>query len=387
MTTWFARQRYLIDFTLAALSRRRGKTLGLFAVYTLIVFALASVLIFGQAIRREAGLLLAGAPEITVQKIAMGRHATIGIDTAEALKGIRGVTRIEPRLWGYFYDRANGANYTVMTVPPGNAVGKDKVLTAPARGEALIGRGVAESRNVRPGRPLFLINARGKLIKLMVRDVFTSQSALVTTDLVVMNEADYRDFFDVPAGVYTDIALSVRNAREIATIVEKAAKALPDVRFITRDAVLRTYQSIFDWREGLMLVLIVGAVLAFVIFAAEKASGLSAEEQREIGVLKAVGWETGDVIAMKMWEGALVSLGAFLLGYALAYGHVFFLSAPLIEPVLKGWSVLYPEFPLAPHVDMLQVAVLAFFTVVPYTAATLVPIWRTAVMDPDRVMR
>jgi ABC-type lipoprotein release transport system permease subunit len=59
----------------------------------------------------------------------------------------------------------------------------------------------------------------------------------------------------------------------------------------------------------------------------------------------------------------------------------------LLQPVLKGWAVLYPSFSLTPKIDGLQVATLFLFTVLPYTAATLVPIWRAATTDPDTVMR
>jgi ABC-type lipoprotein release transport system permease subunit len=137
----------------------------------------------------------------------------------------------------------------------------------------------------------------------------------------------------------------------------------------------------------LVFVLLGGTVLAFVIFAWDRASGLSGEERREIGVLKSIGWETSDVLRMKFWEGAILSLTAFFLGYLLAYAHVFYLSAALFEPVLKGWAVLYPAFRPIPYVDGLQVATLFFFTVFPYTVATIVPIWRAAVTDPDAVMR
>lgn len=49
--------------------------------------------------------------------------------------------------------------------------------------------------------------------------------------------------------------------------------------------------------------------------------------------------------------------------------------------------MLYPRFRLIPYVDGLQVATLFFFTVFPYTVATLIPIWRAATTDPDAVMR
>jgi ABC-type lipoprotein release transport system permease subunit len=70
-----------------------------------------------------------------------------------------------------------------------------------------------------------------------------------------------------------------------------------------------------------------------------------------------------------------------------AYVHVFFSSAALFEPVLKGWAVLYPQFRLVPYINAYQVATLFFLTVVPYTTATIVPTWRAAIVDPDSVMR
>ena len=94
-----------------------------------------------------------------------------------------------------------------------------------------------------------------------------------------------------------------------------------------------------------------------------------------------------DIIRMKFWEGAIISLSAFLLGYLAAYIHIFYASAALFESVLKGWAVLYPEFQLTPEIDGLQLATLFFFTVFPYTVATIIPIWQAAITDPDTVMR
>ncbi len=135
------------------------------------------------------------------------------------------------------------------------------------------------------------------------------------------------------------------------------------------------------------MAILTGAVLAFIIVSWDKASGLSAEEKKEIGILKAVGWETTDIILMKFWEGAVISLSSFLAGILLAYVHVFFTPAILFEPVLKGWSVLYPEFRLVPFIDSYQVATLFSLTVVPYTVATIIPSWHAATIDPDSVMR
>ncbi len=380
MKSWIRRQRSLADYTLAALARRRGKNLALLAVYAVTVFTIASAMLFATALKREAALVLADAPELTVQHLSMGRHEMIDGAEIAKLEAIRGVATVRGRLWGYFYDATSGANYTFQ-------VPLDPTLV-PGPGEVLVGEGVQRARRATwDAAPLFLSRFTGDMVKFEVARTFGAESALVSSDLVLLNEADFRAFFDLPVGVWTDLAVTIRNPREIATIIEKAAKDMPDARFITRDEILRTYQKLFSWREGLMIALAAAAVLAFAIFAAEKASGLSAEEAREIGVLKAIGWDTRDVISMKLWEGALISLGAFLIGTLLAYAHIFALGGTLFAPVLKGWSVIYPDFRLAPVIDGMQLSTLFLLTVVPYTAATLVPIWRAASADPDQVMR
>jgi ABC-type lipoprotein release transport system permease subunit len=227
----------------------------------------------------------------------------------------------------------------------------------------------------------------GAVIQLQVSGILSPPSELVSSDLILISGEDFRRLFGFSREVVTDLTLQIRNSREWIVAAEKIAQLLPDTRVILREEILRTYDMVFSWRGGLMMTILSGALLAFVIFAWEKASGLSAEERKEIGILKAVGWETTDVILMKSWEGMAVSFPAFLTGVLLAYLHVFFASYALFEPVLKGWAVLYPRFHLIPFIDPFQVVVLFFLTVVPYTVATIIPSWRAATVDPDSVMR
>lgn len=377
MKTWIEKQLHLIDFTLASLARRKAKNLGLLFIYTLLVFVLASVALYTHALRSEAQKVLAGSPEIVLQRLVAGRHDLIPPGYLESIGRIRGVQKMEGRLWGYYYDSVVKANYTFMAA-------RDLPI---AKGEIIVGPALERSRGLAAGNGISFRAYSGELHTFIVAEVLPQSSELVSADLVLMHEEDFRAFFKIPAGYYTDIALTVANPQEVRNVAVKLMNALPDARPILRDEVLRTYASLFDWREGLMLALLFAAILAFSIFAWDKAAGLSAEEKREIGILKAIGWETGDVIKMKFWEGLLISLLAFLLGYVAAYLHVFHTHAILFEPVLKGWAVLYPRFALPPHIDGLQIATLFFFTVVPYTAAVLVPIWRAATTDPDTVMR
>ncbi|MCP4127441.1 MAG: ABC transporter permease [Gammaproteobacteria bacterium] len=377
MMGFIRRQKYLMDFTLASLLRRKGKNLGLLLVYSMIVFLLASVMLFTSSLRREAGIILQNSPEIILQRMQAGRHALVPEEYLAKIGQVRGVTSKQGRLWGYFYDPTVKANYTMMVDP-------ERELSST---EVIIGAGIARTKQAGIGDYISFRSYDGNTYSFQVKDILDQESELVSADLVLMSEQVYRTTFGVPEGYFTDLVLAVRNPREVRKIAEKLSLKLPDTRPILREEILRTYDSIFSWRQGIVFVLLAGAVLAFVIFAWDKASGLSAEERREIGILKAVGWETGDVLRMKFWEGGIISLSAFLMGYIAAYVHVFYSSASLFEPVLKGWSVLYPSFTPIPFVDGLQVATLFFFTVFPYVVATIIPIWQVSVTDPDMVMR
>ena len=366
-----------MDFTLSSLLRRKGKNGALLAVYTMVVFFLASVMFFSQALRKEAAALLADAPELVVQRIVAGRQDLIPRSYLEKIRGIRGITMARGRLWGYYYDPLSGANYTLL-VPEEFAWGV---------GNIAVGRGVARSSMAVKGDVMSFRTHDGRLVSLTVAGVLSSSSELVSSDLILISADDFRMLFGVPRTVATDLIVEVANPAEVSTIARKITEMLPDTRPITRDEILRTYDAVFNWRSGILLVILSGALLAFIIFAGDKATGLSSEERKEIGILKAIGWDTRDVLVMKLWEGASISLTAFLVGVILAYLHVFTASALLFEPVLKGWSVLYPKFRLSPYIDFAQLAALFFLTVVPYAVATIIPAWRAATIDPDAVMR
>ena len=371
------KQRHIIDFTLASLLRRKGKNGALFIVYTLIVFILASVMFFSHALKQEASLVLKEAPEIIVQRTLQGRYTPIPEEYAAKIREIRGVTAVRARVWGYYYDPVFLANYTIMAPE-----------TFPHEpGSIAIGSGISRMRRAYEGDTISFTGADGKARNFTIAAVLPEESQLVSADLILMAEADYREFSGLPAGLASDLTLKVRNPKEFATIAEKIVRLLPDTRPIIRNEILRTYDAIFSWRGGLLIIIMSAAVLAFVIFAWDKASGLSAEEKKEIGILKAVGWETSDILFMKFWEGMAISLTSFLAGTILAYGHVFFTSASLFVPVLKGWSVLYPEFRLTPFINPGHIATLFFLTVVPYTITTIIPSWRAATIDPDSVLR
>lgn len=334
-----------------------------------------------SALRHEAGRVLANSPEVIRQRMVAGRHDLVPPGYIERIGRIRGVQQITGRLWGYYYDPVVKANYTFMAVMPAAAVAGDFAVRPVSASEAQPPAAAGEPRSV-PGWRVTGVQAGNVLFPLLLRQALLVQGGARAARRCGARQcrsgADQRGRFPrllrLPGRPLDRRYATVANPQEERTVAQKLANALPDSRPILRDEVLRTYQSIFDWREGIVLALTSAAILAFAICCLGQGSPVSPPRKNaQIGILKAIGWETGDVIRMKLWEGLLIS--AHRLRWLPRPMCMSSTSATLFAPVLKGWAVLYPKFTLAPAIDGLQIATL-FFAVLPYAVAVLVPIWR-----------
>jgi len=111
MRAWIERQRNLLDFTIAALARRKGKNLALISVYTAVVALLASAS-FSPGPEEEAKTVLREAPEIVVQRHRPGGTTSFPSNTrsdqADQRRGLCEQASLGVLLHG-------GANYTLMT--------------------------------------------------------------------------------------------------------------------------------------------------------------------------------------------------------------------------------------------------------------------------------
>jgi ABC-type lipoprotein release transport system permease subunit len=377
MNPVISRQRHILDAALSSLMRRKGRNLALLAAYTLLVFIIASLLFFVQALKREAALLLQNAPDLVVQRMMAGRQDLVPLRYAERIAAIRGVGSVAPRLWGYYFDPVFSASYTLIA----------PASPAQPRGTVTIGSALGRARQLQQGDFLTLMTYARVPLFLRVGRLLDSSSELLAADTMLLAETDFRELFRFPHGYATDLALTVTNPQETSTIAAKIIDLFPDTRPIRKDEMQRSYDAVFDWRGGMILVVLSVAILCFIILAWDKATGLSADERREIGILKSIGWDTGDVLLLKFWEGGAISLTAFMVGAILSYCHLFFFSAGLFEQAFKGWSVLYPRFRLVPVIDAYQFCILFFLTVVPYAAATVIPSWSAAAAPPDEAMR
>lgn len=389
------RQINLLDYALAGLYRRRWKNIGILLVFALVIFLFASFQLLSRGLTEAARQILKGAPDITVQQMSAGRQVPLDPGMAKRLQPIFGISRIVPRIWGYYFDERNGANYTVVGLDPTNFRDALPLPLLPAgakepdempHGGVYIHRAVAESMGLGSRRSFSLFRPDLSMASFTVSGIFDRTTSLATADMMLMSLSDARALFDIPQPYITDLLVSVANPREIDTVAAKIAERIPGSRVITRKQIMKTYSVVFSWRSGFGGICLLASLIAFVILAYDKASGLSREDLREVGILKILGWQTTDVMAIRFWESGIVSLLAFVSGYALAWLHIVWWHGFLFRPLLLGWSVLRPQLHLVPPFDAGDLLLVFTLSVLPYLCATVVPAWRSSVVRPDTVM-
>jgi ABC-type lipoprotein release transport system permease subunit len=381
------RQIALVDYAAGSLMRRKNKSLALIFGLAFVVALFASALLFTEAIEREYEASVAQMPDLTVQRLVAGRPALIDAGAVEAVRDLPAVRGVRPRVWGYYFFRAIEANVTIVGVAPREIEGAVERGRLPRRdGEVAIGTALADSLGLRVGDELG-VPLGDQVIFSDVVGTFGEGSALRSADLIVTTEEHARVLLGVDEGAATDLAIELTTMDEAGVVTERIAERIPGARVLDRRLLARTYELTFDGRGGLLFVLLLPALAAFLLLAWERLTGLGEAERREIGVLKAIGWGTGDVLAVRMWESAILSTIGTTLGLVVAYLYVFFAGAPGLSDALLGWSALHPPFALAPALDVTQAFVMLGAVVVPFVAISVVPAWRAAMIDPDRALR
>lgn len=384
----------LLAHAFGALVRRRARSLALGGGLAFAVALVAAVLFMTEALRAEAERARAAHPDIVVQKLVGGRPTTISANDREKIVDIPSVREVTPRVWGYIFLPALQGNVTIVSVPRGvapvsvaNGVlhsGRDLEL---GKHEMIMGVELAHFLGMLPGDELGLPSADPRARALKLVGTFDSSLDLWTSDVVLCDEDDARSLLGVPEGAATDITVTLANPAEARVVAATIVERLPGARVIERDLLERVYHLSYGRRAGLVLGASIPALLALLVLAWDRASGLGADERREIAILKAVGWSTSDILWSKLLESVLVGAAATAFGLLLGYAWVFWLGGPGLRPALVGWSVLYPRSTLTPMVDVAQLLGVSLAILGPFVLLSVVPAWRASTIDPLESMR
>jgi len=398
--SWIEKQKNIIDYSIESLLRRRSKNILILIIFVLLVFAVSSILFITGSLSKEMMITSNDLPDITVQRILGGRQVNVPASFISEIEKIPGVEAVETRVWGYFYLASLQANFTIYGMDLNLLEESEyrKIVNwknIPDRTEKnpdfrmIVGQGVYELlRDIQMEKAyLFYQPTWEKPIPFDIMGTFKTETELQSNDLMVLQNEGARRVLELPPDEFSDLVVYVPNPEEIENIALKIRRYFPELRTITRAQIQNTYSSVFGWKSAFVLSSLLVAIFAFLILIWDKASGLSPDEKREIGILKAIGWDTDVVLSVKFWEGLILSGISSLAGILLAYAYIYWLRAPGLREIFIGWSTIYPSFKLMPDVDPKFLLLIITISVVPYLAVTVFPAWKAAITDPDVIMR
>ncbi len=366
----------LLHHALGSAARRGARNLAIVLGLAFAVSAIGSALFVVESLRALHRRAVREAPSLVVQHLEGGRPALVGVEEAAPLRELLGVREVRARVWGYVYLGALEGNVVVFGEP----------REAREAGHVTVGPGIGRLLGLRRGDRLALATPSHQAV-YRVAEILPASTALLAHDAVILGESEARLLLSIPEGRATDLALEVFPPEETLVVSAAISERMPTARVIDRESLARLYELTFDARGGILGALFLPALAALLLLAWERLSGLSFEERREIGVLKAVGWATEDVLTVRMIEALLIALFGTVLGLLVAYVHVYLFDAALLSRVLFGWSNLRTPLALAPATDLSTLLSLVALVVVPFVAVSAVPAWRAATLDPDRALR
>ncbi len=393
MSSHLQQQLNILDYGLASIWRKRLRNLSIFLVFSSLIFLLGSFQFLSSSLTKTAESLLQSVPDITVQQLSAGRQVPLLTTSKQQLDEIFGIGSIRPRIWGYYFDESNGANYTVIGIdldqresllPQVLAQGQYPKSIIP--GDVILGQEAVKGLELGERKNFSLFRPDLSLASFQRIGHFGTSSNLLTNDLILMSLADARDLFAYKENEITDLMISVANPREVPTIAKKISEAIPGSRVLTNEQILQTYGAIFGWRSGFGSACMLSGLVAFMILAWDKGLGLSEEDRKEVGILKILGWQTGDIMRLRFYESLSISVMAFIMGITLAWSHLLIWDCTLLRPIFLGWSVLRSPLDIQPFVQGRDILLLFSISVLPYLAATAIPAWRSAIIKPDSIV-
>ncbi len=342
-----------------------------------------------EGIKSQYSRILNEGCDLYVARDNYGSNAPIELSMMGKLKEIQGVTKVVPRVIGRTY--VKGKFLAVLGISSEFIPSSIQFIegrSPRAKGEVILARKAASFLGLKLGSEFSIKRSPHQDFRIV--GLFHSPFNIWNADLLVMNFKDASDLFGI-RGQATDILVYTRPGYEqivdIIIQISEEESERPPLRVQTKDLIDRYSKRGFNMKAGVFsgfycLVLALGIPAIGVI------SGFGqSERRREIGVMKALGWQTPEVLEMVALENLILSLVSVPCIVLAATGWIHIFNGAVISKffianldVMISFSVPSRIFPI-PFVLSVMMAVI--LTMVGSIYST----WRTAIVPPSEAMK
>ncbi len=357
------------------LLRRPFESFLLGITLTLTVAILGTLLLFPRALHDTLNTLLKETPAIVLRRLDATGFSPLPVQASVlAAENVVGVVSVRPRVWGLVYG-PNGP-LTLMGIFE-DKIPKTLGLTRlPAPGEVIIGFGVAT------GPSANTLQLKGALSReYQVIDRLPERTSMFTHDLVLMNPGDARQLIGIPNGYACDLAIDVFHDDEQDAILSDLIASFPwPVECVTRLQSQGLFAGRLNRGRTLVAIAVIPAVLALCLLVAVN-TRKSMGRQSDLGIMKAMGWTTGDIIRFQLYRELSVCLPSAAVGVCLAFILVYGPGAVRAADFFLGWKTLPPSLYLETTGAATVVLEIAGLILVPVIASAFLPALKGATSD------
>lgn len=386
---------YLFEFSINSLLRQKTKNIFIIVLLTILIFLVSSIFQISNGLKNEMLHTVNGLPQITIQQQKGGRTLFIEQQRIDELLQINGVSYANGRVWGYYYFASRDVYFTIIGIEQFEEQYKKNFENITQKYDfdliqngAVVGSGVRKILKESYFNDYFnFIKPNGEIKKVQLLGEFDRDTTFETNDVMLVPKDLAYEILDLDKNLATDIVVKVENVDEIETIATKIRTMFPDCKVYTKEDLKRSYEEMFNYKGGLFLTLFIVCLFSFFMVVYDKSSGLNSEEKKEIGILKAVGWSTNDILKWKFYEGGIIAFSSFLLGFIFSFFYIYILKAPLLKDLFLGASSLKPDFNIPFELNLPLIAIVFFICIPIYIAATIFPSWRASIGESDEVLR
>ena len=394
----------LAGYALGNVLKYRTKSAAIVLALFVSTSVLCSVEFIREGVSQDVTASMDEGPDILVQRLVGGRQAEIPLNWLENVSDTHGVRVASPRVWGYS-DVGAGSLLTIMGVNSTeysslagsvgtNLVGEGRFLNDSDRYKMVVGQGIVDMMaasaagiSIEIGSILSLITYGDELVEFEVIGVFSSQSKIFSYDLILTDIQSAREVLGVSNSSCTDIAVWTEFGADLNSVAFRLDTSIEEARILTSSAIVDQLLKTYGGRAGIVALLWSIVIMAVVLLSFTASSAGSEEARREVGLLKALGFDTVDILEIRMFEAATISLLGVSIGISFSIIYTFMLGAPLLSGYMLGWNLLLLNGGIPLSISLPTIFTVYAVGVVPVLVAAVIPSWRNAITEPDIVLR
>ena len=379
-----------INLIFLLLHKQKTKYISIFILATLTIFLLSTVIFIKSSIQNEILKTLESHNDFIIQREFGGRIFDIENQLEDKLRNIYGVKNITKRVYGRYKFLSEDVYFTIIGVDFSNLNKELKNLGLQniSKDEMIVGFEVdnlLKKYKYTNYYDFFLPNKEIKKVK--IAKVLEKESNIISSDIIILDINLARDILGINRDFSTNIAFDVPNELERANIKQKLQRLDLDLNIIQKEDILKKYETIFNYKGGVFLILYLVVLFAFIMILYQRYSQVSINERKQIAIFKAIGYSVRDIIKIKMSENFVVAFVSYLIGVLLAYFFVFILNAPILKNIFIDFSNIKNDFIIYPYIEFSTFVTLFLFFMVLFLSSVLIPVWKISAINPYESLR